>query len=221
MKRKLLTIMALLVSALAQGQVFQQINIVLDSEVPKDKNCVYEASTSIKLLPGLRCDPAFGKSVMFTIDRFGVFPPNEGLYGGPSAGQKGVVGALPGELNISDMGAAVYSVPIMMPQGLGEITPDLAITYNSQAGNGLMGWGWSLSGLSAIILTMPNSFVSAMEIVLISIPLSARSLVSSAILPKRFSTKIDNCVTNIFIPPFRIYACRLLLPPCPRFLRLT
>ena len=150
MKRKLLTIMALLVSALAQGQVFQQINIVLDSEVPKDKNCVYEASTSIKLLPGLRCDPAFGKSVMFTIDRFGVFPPNEGLYGGPSAGQKGVVGALPGELNISDMGAAVYSVPIMMPQGLGEITPDLAITYNSQAGNGLMGWGWSLSGLSAI-----------------------------------------------------------------------
>lgn len=152
MKRKLLLIMLLLVGIVVNSQTYQQTNIVLDSEIPKDKDLLYEASTSIKLLNGFYCNPNANKSAVFSIDRFGVFPPDEGIIGGPmSSAMNGVVGALPGELDISDLGAAVYSIPIIMPNGIGEMTPQLAVTYNNQAGNGLLGWGWNLSGLSSIV----------------------------------------------------------------------
>ena len=153
MKRRLLLIMMLIASALC-AQTYQQTNIELDSEIPKDKSIVYEASTSIKLLPGFCGKPINGHYIAFSIDRYGVFPPEEGLLGGPPISNKdGVVGALPGELNISDLGAAIYSIPIMMPDGLGNMTPQIAVTYNSQSGNGMFGWGWDLSGLSSIIRT--------------------------------------------------------------------
>ena len=152
MKRKLLLILLLTLGAYASSQTYQQTNIVLDSEIPKDKNLHYEASTSIKLVKGFCCHPNAQKSVVFSIDRYGVFPPDEGLIGGPAtSNMNGVVGALPGELNISDLGAAIYSIPITMPPGIGEMTPQLAVTYNNQASNGLLGWGWDLSGLSSIV----------------------------------------------------------------------
>ena len=152
MKKKVLFIMLLTIGIFASSQTYQQTNIVLDSEIPKDKNLHYEASTSIKLVEGFCCHPNSHKSVVLSIDRYGVFPPEDGVVGGPySSNMDGVVGALPGELNVSDLGAAVYSVPITMPSGIGEMTPKLAVTYNNQAGNGLLGWGWNISGLSSII----------------------------------------------------------------------
>ena len=151
MKRDLLLILLTLVAPMTFAQTYQQTNLELDSEIPKDKSIVCEASTSIRLLNGLRCNPDAGKSVVFRIDRFGVFPPGEGLVGGPpSSDQNGVVGALPGELQVNDIGAAVYSIPVMMPKGIGDMTPKIAVTYNNQVGNGLLGWGWNLSGLSSI-----------------------------------------------------------------------
>ena len=151
MKKELLLIMMLSVTVVARSQLYQQIDLVVDDKVPEDKSVVYEASTSIKVLPGFYCNPIKDNSVSLTINRFGVFPPDEGIIGGPPMSDKdGVVGALPGELNVSDMGAAVYSIPIIMPDGIGDMTPKLAITYNNQAGNGILGWGWSLTGLSSI-----------------------------------------------------------------------
>lgn len=151
MKKKMFLIMSMLAAISLDAQVFQHTIIELDSAIPNDQSAVYVASTSIKLLAGFYCDPQKGNSATFSIDRYGVFPPEEGLTGGPASSyQDGVAGALPGELNISDLGAAVYSIPIMTPSGLGDMTPQLAVTYNSQAGNGLLGWGWNISGLSSI-----------------------------------------------------------------------
>ena len=152
MKTKILLIMLLLGAGAICAQTFQQTEIELDSEIPKDKSFVYEASTSIKILNGFHCQPYGNNSVRLLIDRYGVFPPDEDVTGGVSAlSQDGVVGALPGELNVGNMGAAEYSIPILLPQGLGKMTPEIAVTYNNQAGNGLLGWAWDLSGLSSII----------------------------------------------------------------------
>ena len=55
-----------------------------------------------------------------------------------------------GEFSVTPSGAASYHIPIKIPSGVAGVQPDLSLTYSSQSGNGLMGIGWGLSGLSAI-----------------------------------------------------------------------
>ena len=55
-----------------------------------------------------------------------------------------------GQFNVSDAGSATYSIPFIVPPGTGGMTPQIGIAYSSQGGNGLMGVGWSLQGISTI-----------------------------------------------------------------------
>ena len=59
-------------------------------------------------------------------------------------------GRTPGSFGVSTSGAATYRIPLWTPPGVGDVKLDLALVYNSRAGNGVMGQGWSLAGLSAI-----------------------------------------------------------------------
>ena len=59
-------------------------------------------------------------------------------------------GKTTGTLSVSLTGAAVYAVPLTLPPGIDKVIPELALTYNSQSGDGLAGFGWNLSGLSSI-----------------------------------------------------------------------
>jgi len=45
------------------------------------------------------------------------------------------------------------TIPISLPQGIGNNVPQLSLDYNSMAGNGIMGVGWSIGGTSAISRT--------------------------------------------------------------------
>ncbi|NOQ27297.1 MAG: hypothetical protein GQ564_18200 [Bacteroidales bacterium] len=69
------------------------------------------------------------------------------------------VGSLPGSINVSSSGAATYQLPISVPNGLGGLQPQISIAYNSQSGNGLLGFGWNIAGLSAITRTSQNYFL--------------------------------------------------------------
>ena len=65
-------------------------------------------------------------------------------------GENVVVGATEGKFDVTEIGAATYSIPIKVPKGVSGLQPNLAITYNSQVGNGMLGYGFSLSGISSI-----------------------------------------------------------------------
>ena len=58
--------------------------------------------------------------------------------------------SLPGAFAVSPSGAATYTLPIQTPVATGSVELKLALNYNSQAGNGSVGVGWAVSGLSSI-----------------------------------------------------------------------
>ena len=51
---------------------------------------------------------------------------------------------------VSESGAATLTVPIQVPRGIGGMEPQLSLIYSSEAGNGLLGIGWTLAGPSAV-----------------------------------------------------------------------
>ncbi len=47
-------------------------------------------------------------------------------------------------------GSYTHVIPIEIPKGINDVQPNLALVYNSNAGNGMLGVGWTLSGLPTI-----------------------------------------------------------------------
>ncbi len=68
------------------------------------------------------------------------------------------VGTIAGGASVSANGAATYSIPVFVSPGTGGVQPNISIVYNSMADYGLLGIGWNISGLSAIIRTGNNIF---------------------------------------------------------------
>lgn len=60
-------------------------------------------------------------------------------------------GTLPGALTVGRDGTASYAIPIAVPPGTAGMVPSLSLRYSSGAKDGLMGRGWSIGGLSAIV----------------------------------------------------------------------
>ncbi|HET7629787.1 MAG TPA: toxin TcdB middle/N-terminal domain-containing protein, partial [Candidatus Saccharimonadales bacterium] len=70
--------------------------------------------------------------------------------GFPLKAAAAVVGAIPGQFSVTPAGAATYSIPFNLPRGVNGLTPRLGLAYSSGGSNGLVGYGWSLSGFSII-----------------------------------------------------------------------
>ncbi|WP_460220181.1 RHS repeat-associated core domain-containing protein [Psychroserpens sp. MEBiC05023] len=99
----------------------------------------------------------------FTYEREKILESSEGnilLTGGnktirkssnSSANRSGTgVGETLGQLSVSLSGAAQYNIPIAVPSGITGIAPEISLSYDSQGGNGIAGYGWNLSGISSI-----------------------------------------------------------------------
>ena len=154
MKTKAL-ITVIVAMALFTGTMAQNIHhgefYELNDSLKSEDNYEYNANNYIDLNPGFHSEPTGGYSTVLQLesDGYGIFPPEEGFVDGDG----NVVGSLGGVVNVGAMGGLRYTIPIELPQGIHGMQPNLAITYNSQAGNGTMGWGWELEGLSCITRT--------------------------------------------------------------------
>ena len=144
---------------LAQETItFQDETFVLDSTLKQKKNYRFLASDSIVLDTNFSrisnsYHPISYYSTEFVIDENGVFPPSMGLQGGPNVNDKGYVGSIGGSVDVGLMGNANYTIPLDLPIGINGMTPELAIVYNSQGDDGMLGWRWEMGGLSSITRT--------------------------------------------------------------------
>jgi RHS repeat-associated protein len=95
--------------------------------------------------------------------------PYETLYTNGTFNSKATVktlavGSLLGEGVVSS-GVASYSIPIAVPAGTNGVIPTLSINYSSMNGNGQLGMGWGLSGMSAITTTNDKNLYYDGEVV--------------------------------------------------------
>ncbi|MCG6039554.1 hypothetical protein MER72_19635, partial [Acinetobacter baumannii] len=66
------------------------------------------------------------------------------------AAEVDLVGSLEGGTNVDSNGVVEHSIPINIPPSLNSFIPQVAISYSGQSGDGILGVGWGVSGLSSI-----------------------------------------------------------------------
>jgi RHS repeat-associated protein len=81
---------------------------------------------------------------------------NPAVNGQGTGSEPEAVGSIGGSLDVTPTGAATFTIPIEIPAGVGGMQPSIAIAYNSQGGNGIVGWGCNISGIS-VITRVPKS----------------------------------------------------------------
>jgi RHS repeat-associated protein len=72
--------------------------------------------------------------------------------------QQVLAAEIPTNYEVSSSGSFNYSVPLRIPPGIKDMVPHLSITYSSQSGNGNLGTGWSLNGVSSITRILPTIY---------------------------------------------------------------
>ena len=90
--------------------------------------------------------PASEASAQTVPDKSGVKPTVLSLPSGPGS-MEGLGKSFQADLNT---GTATYGVALRLPRGAAEFAPALTLAYNSGAGNGPLGRGWTLAGPLAI-----------------------------------------------------------------------
>lgn len=84
-----------------------------------------------------------------------------------SSGGNGEVGNISFSEGITPSGGRTYSIPVATAP-VASSAPQIAIAYNSQAGNGVAGYGWNVVGTSAITVGGKNhyydNFVSPVDL---------------------------------------------------------
>ena len=67
----------------------------------------------------------------------------------------GTIGTIPfhdttGQIDVNGGGQLQYTLPIALPPGIKSVAPQVNLNYTSGSGNGIAGYGWSLSGITSI-----------------------------------------------------------------------
>ena len=139
------------VTSVAQSPYFGEY-FELNSTLNANQSHEYYARTYIDLKTGFHSEPQIGNHTLLEIDPYYNSPNTFGIdqHYPPDHDIVGRLGFYPLDFHVNENGAATISIPLEFPEGINGMTPHLSLEYNSQAGNGIMGLGWSLGGMSKI-----------------------------------------------------------------------
>ena len=126
-------------------------SFLLENIIPADQTHFYNASKNVTMCDGFRTVPDQNNYFHAKTDPMMVIPPElNTTIGPPNNNNGGIPGTIVGNFSVSPTGAASYNVPLQLPSGINGMTPELTLNYSSQGGDGIMGDGWSLGGISVI-----------------------------------------------------------------------
>ncbi len=133
-------------------EVYYGESFELNSPLTPNQSIEYKANDFIHLKKGFQSLPQSPNYAMMEIDPyFNPETPYGITFGQPNdCSIKGRLGFYPLSFDVNENGAAVISMPLEFPEGINGMTPHLSLNYNSQGGNGILGLGWSLGGMSKI-----------------------------------------------------------------------
>ncbi|MBN2481719.1 MAG: VCBS repeat-containing protein, partial [Bacteroidales bacterium] len=130
----------------------QEIDLILDG--PESGNKTHEARNSITLAPGYSYTPSGGTMTAYIVDP--IVTGNVSYAYTPvdpetrTLSTSYMVGATSGIFSVNPMGGASYSIPLKSLPGVNGLTPLVSLVYSSHSGPGIAGYGWQVTGISAI-----------------------------------------------------------------------
>ena len=152
----LIVVVSTFIVGLAWAQeVYHGESFELNSTLSPNQSIEYKANDFIHLKKGFLSSPQSPNYAMMEIDPYFNLPTEFGNEIGlspdhPSGTWGGNVGTIPMDFEINENGAATISIPLDFPEGINGMSPHLSLNYNSQGGDGIMGLGWSIGGMSKI-----------------------------------------------------------------------
>ena len=149
---------------------------IIDLSTQISGNSEFVARDQINLLPGFKYSATSGNSMIARIDDNII---SNTVYQTPynpdniSLNKELSVGSIMGNADVDPSGAATYQIPIFCPPGTAGMQPSISIGYNSHGGNGIMGIGWNICGLSGIT-RVPQSYYNDNNVVGVNLSQSDR-----------------------------------------------
>lgn len=127
---------------------------------PDAGNKTYVARERVSIRPGYTYTAGAGTTMRAYIDENLVFDASyvSALYNNSTFNARALdtnlpIGTIDGSHDVNSSGASNYIIPVVIPPGTNNMTPALSIAYSSMNGDGPMGMGWNLAGLSIISRT--------------------------------------------------------------------